>query len=254
MVDPKVVELTVYNDIPHLLVPVVTEPKKASEALKWAVAEMESRYQPPGQARRAQPRPTTTAGVENLADDDLPSGRPAPAPSLDRHRRRRVRRPDDHRPGRRRDVADEPRPEIEGGRPPHHPGDPAPLGQRDHRGHQGELPVAHRLPGGLEDRLAHHPRHERRRAPPGQGGHALPARGTGGTDTDPRGLHFRRGETERLVASIQSCGYEAEEVEVFFGRSDCDRGGGRTGRAVRRGGAHRHRRTSRRRPPSCSGA
>ena len=45
MIDPKVVELTMYNDIPHLLVPVVTEPKKASEALKWAVAEMESRYQ-----------------------------------------------------------------------------------------------------------------------------------------------------------------------------------------------------------------
>ena len=45
MIDPKVVELTMYNDIPHLLVPVVTEPKKASEALKWGVAEMESRYQ-----------------------------------------------------------------------------------------------------------------------------------------------------------------------------------------------------------------
>ncbi len=45
MIDPKVVELTMYNDIPHLLAPVITEPKKASEALKWAIAEMESRYQ-----------------------------------------------------------------------------------------------------------------------------------------------------------------------------------------------------------------
>jgi S-DNA-T family DNA segregation ATPase FtsK/SpoIIIE len=57
MVDPKVVELTMYNDIPHLLVPVITEPKKASEALKWAVAEMEIRYQKLAQV-----------AVRNLAD------------------------------------------------------------------------------------------------------------------------------------------------------------------------------------------
>ncbi|MEE3235575.1 MAG: DNA translocase FtsK [Candidatus Latescibacterota bacterium] len=60
MVDPKVVELTMYNDIPHLLVPVITEPKKASDALKWAVAEMEARYQK-----------LAKLGVRNLADYNI---------------------------------------------------------------------------------------------------------------------------------------------------------------------------------------
>lgn len=50
MIDPKVVELSVYNGIPHLMIPVVTDPKKASGALHWAVAEMTDRYEKFAQA------------------------------------------------------------------------------------------------------------------------------------------------------------------------------------------------------------
>jgi DNA segregation ATPase FtsK/SpoIIIE, S-DNA-T family len=55
MVDPKMLELSVYDDIPHLLTPVVTDPRKAVVALKWAVREMENRY-----------RAMSTLGVRNI--------------------------------------------------------------------------------------------------------------------------------------------------------------------------------------------
>jgi S-DNA-T family DNA segregation ATPase FtsK/SpoIIIE len=57
LVDPKTVELTPYNDIPHLLSPVITEPEKCISALKWAVAEMERRY-----------RTLRDAGKRNIVD------------------------------------------------------------------------------------------------------------------------------------------------------------------------------------------
>jgi S-DNA-T family DNA segregation ATPase FtsK/SpoIIIE len=56
MIDTKMIELGIYADVPHLLIPVVTEPKNASAALKWAVREMEARY-----------RKLASVGVRNIA-------------------------------------------------------------------------------------------------------------------------------------------------------------------------------------------
>jgi len=73
MIDPKVVELNVYNGIPHLLIPVVTDPKKASAALNWAVVEMTERYKKFADvgARDLKGYNDKVATVEQLKDENF---------------------------------------------------------------------------------------------------------------------------------------------------------------------------------------
>lgn len=78
MVDPKVVELSAYNGVPHLLIPVVTEPKKAAGALNWAVAEMTRRYQlfADYQVRNLQGYNEKVKSIEMLEDENKPQKLP----------------------------------------------------------------------------------------------------------------------------------------------------------------------------------
>ena len=107
MIDPKRLELGMYEDIPHLLTPVVVDPKKAANALRWAVHEMEERY-----------KTLAAEGVRNidqynrnirliLLEDGCAKDPDAPqAAALHRRRDRRARRPDDggEQRGRRIDL------------------------------------------------------------------------------------------------------------------------------------------------------
>src|SRR6266566_9828854 len=70
MIDPKLVELQHYNSLPHLVVPVVTDPKKVILALRWVVNEMEKRYQI-----------FAKVGVRNIASfNSRPKNKPMPSP------------------------------------------------------------------------------------------------------------------------------------------------------------------------------
>lgn len=73
LIDPKVVELAAYQKLPHLAAPVITQPKEASSALKWAVAEMERRYQVFAKAGvRDISRYNTSISREDMTDEKMP--------------------------------------------------------------------------------------------------------------------------------------------------------------------------------------
>ncbi len=155
MIDPKVVEMQTYNELPHLVTPVVTDPKKVLLALRWVVDEMEQRYQI-----------FAKTGVRNIGafnDRPLPKSRPSsmprPPPREKRKRPRRTR-------NRHRGYAAEPEaPERRrgGGNQAHlrparqrsHHSRPDALHRRDHR--RAGRPHADR-PGGCGKRhRPHHP-------------------------------------------------------------------------------------------------
>lgn len=78
MIDPKVVELSVYNGIPHLFIPVVTDPKKASGALHWAVSEMTDRYQKFADynVRDLKGYNKKVEGIQDIEDENKPQKLP----------------------------------------------------------------------------------------------------------------------------------------------------------------------------------
>ena len=182
LVDPKRLEMGLYEGIPHLLTPVITDAKKATNALRNAVLEMERRLkqlasqgvrnidQYNRKVRQLQHR--SRAACLNEQDPTDNSGAAALHP--DHHRR--VGRPDDagaRQRGRIRHA-----PGADGARRRHAPGAGHPAAQRGchHRTDQSQFPVAHQLPRGHARGFPHRARCHGRRTPARQRRHAVPAR------------------------------------------------------------------------------
>ena len=206
--------------------PVVTDPKKAVVALKWAVREMEERYKKMSKlgvrnidgynARVAEAKAKGETLIRTVHTGyDKESGEAIyekeelelePHPLHRRHRRRDGRPDDGRRQGhRRRDPA--PRPDGARRRHPRDPGDAAAVGRRHHRHHQGEFPDPHLVPGHLEDRQPHHPGRAGRRAAARPGRHALHG-GRRPHQPRARAVLLRRGSREGR-APPQGAGHAA---------------------------------------------
>ena len=194
MIDPKKVELSHYDRIPHLLVPVVTNMKDAAGVLHNVCKEMEDRYEL-----------MELEHCRSLGEMNKVRARRRRAPAAvhpDRHRR--AGRPHDGLAARGGGVRHPPGAEVAGRRHPPGGRHAASVGRRHHRHDQGQHPVAHRLRRVQPDRLAGHPRRQRRRDPAGPGRHALQAARLQPPGAGAGRVHHRGGDRpagEPLAAS-----------------------------------------------------
>ena len=189
LMDLKRVELASYNGLPHLLVPVITEPERAKAALKWAVNEMEGRYRRFAGATarnikgynetRADPddrMPYIVIIIDELADLMMREGKNVEDAIVRLAQKARAT-------GIHMVLATQ-RPSVNVVTGPH----------------QGELPEPDRVRDGLPDRLADDPRHARRGGPHRPRRHALPAGRPAPPDAPPGRLRLGPGDPPRHEA------------------------------------------------------
>ncbi len=171
MVDPKVVELKIFNSLPHMLIPVVTEPKKVPAALKWLLGEMEQRYQIfakanvrnivgfNGRKKSAPPPPVeaqaSLTGVDPLDDIEIPDRLPYIVAIIDELADLMMVAPAEIETSIARLA------QLARAAGIHHHRHPTPVGKRHHRRDQGQPAVPHRVSSGFTGGFADHPRHQR---------------------------------------------------------------------------------------------
>ncbi len=242
MIDPKMLELSVYDGIPHLLAPVVTDPKKAVVALKWTVREMEERYK-----RMSKLGVRDIKGYNNRILQAEAKGEVLTRTvqtGFDRNTGRAIYEQEemdyDAMPfivvivdemadlmmvaGKDIEAAVQRLAQMARAAGIHLiTANAAPERRRDHRHHQGQLPDAGELPGHLEDRQPHHSRRAGRRAAARPGRHALYGR---------RRAHHARARSLRRRRGGREGGQAPEEA----GRAGLSRSGDGRGIRRRRGG------------------